>query len=49
LEEVRGRVVQIMEEKVDFAGRVESLESKSKGWEREKEAQLEEISVSSFF
>ena len=49
LEEVRGRVVQIMEEKVDLAGRVESLESKNKAWEREKEAQVEEISVSFCF
>jgi hypothetical protein len=45
LEEVRGRVVQVMEDKVDLAGRVESLEGKSKAWEREKEAQLEEMQV----
>lgn len=49
LEEVRGRVVQVMEEKVELAGRVESLEGKSKAWDREREAQVEEIAVGSCF
>lgn len=49
LEEVRGRVVEVMEEKVELAGRVESWEGRGRGWEQvrsELEVKAEEAAVS---
>ncbi|KAK4686182.1 hypothetical protein P7C73_g3947, partial [Tremellales sp. Uapishka_1] len=36
LEEMRGKVIEIMEEKVDMAARIESLEAKGKSWDNER-------------